>query len=126
MPPHGQSSFADDSVEGKGYDSKLIKRLLHYVGPHRKLIFLAMFFMLISSSVELLLPYVTKTGIDKYLARLYQVYTDTPSACDSLMELQPADGDFIFLASDTLLIRKASMDGMDPATTHVLATSKNL
>ncbi len=126
MPPHGQSSFADDSVEGKGYDSKLIKRLLHYVGPHRKLIFLAMFFMLISSSVELLLPYVTKTGIDKYLARLYQVYTDTPSACDSLMELQPADGDFIFLASDTLLVRKASMDGMDPATTHVLATGGHL
>jgi len=126
MPPHGQSSFADDSVEGKGYDSRLIKRLLHYVGPHRKLIFLAMFFMLISSSVELLLPYVTKTGIDKYLARLYQIYTDTPSACDSLMELQPADGDFIFLASDTLLVRKASMDGMDPATTHVLATGGHL
>lgn len=126
MPPHGHSSFADDSVEGKGYDSKLIKRLLHYVGPHRKLIFLAMFFMLISSSVELLLPYVTKTGIDKYLARLYQVYTDTPSACDSLMDLQPADGDFIFLASDTLLVRKASMDGMDPATTHLLATGGHL
>ncbi len=126
MPPHGQSSFADDSIEGKGYDSKLIKRLLHYVGPHRKLIFLAMFFMLISSSVELLLPYVTKTGIDKYLARLYQVYTDTPSACDSLMALSPADGDFIFLASDTLLIRKASMDGMDPATTHVLVTGGHL
>lgn len=126
MPPHGQSSFADDSIEGKGYDSKLIKRLLHYVGPHRKLIFLAMFFMLISSSVELLLPYVTKTGIDKYLARLYQVYTDTPSACDSLMALSPADGDFIFLASDSLLIRKASMDGMDPATTHVLVTGGHL
>ncbi|MCK5841090.1 MAG: ABC transporter ATP-binding protein [Candidatus Sabulitectum sp.] len=126
MPPHGQTSFADDSIEGKGYDSKLIKRLLHYVGPHRKLIFLAMFFMLVSSSVELLLPYVTKTGIDKYLARLYQVYTDTPSACDSLMALSPADGDFVFLASDTLLIRKASMDGMDPATTHVLATGGHL
>ncbi|MCK5130993.1 MAG: ABC transporter ATP-binding protein [Candidatus Sabulitectum sp.] len=126
MPPHGNSSFADDSVEGKGYDSKLIKRLLHYAGPHRKLIFLAMFFMLISSSVELLLPYVTKQGIDKYLARLYQVYTDTPSACDSLMDLAPAEGDFIFLASDTLLIRKASMDGMDPATTHVLVAGGHL
>ena len=126
MPPHGGSPFADDSIEGKGYDSKLIKRLLHYVGPHRKLIFLAMFFMLISSSVELLLPYVTKQGIDKYLARLYQVFTDTPSACDSLMSLEPADGDFIFLASDTLLIRKASMDGMDPAATHLLATGGHL
>ncbi len=126
MPPHGHGSFADDTIEGKGYDSKLIKRLLHYVGPHRKLIFLALFFMLISSSVELLLPYITKQGIDKYLARLYQVYTDTPAACDSLLLLEPAEGDFIFLAADSLLIRKASMDGMDPAATHLLVAGGHL
>ncbi len=126
MPPHGNTSFADDTIEGKGYDSRLIKRLLHYVRPHKKLIFLAMFFMLISSGVELLLPYITKQGIDKYLARLYQVYTDSPTACDSIMSLEPADGDFIYLTTDTLLIRKSSMDGMDPATRHVLTTGGHL
>ncbi|MCK5784934.1 MAG: ABC transporter ATP-binding protein [Candidatus Sabulitectum sp.] len=126
MPPHGNSSFADDSIEGKGYDAKLIKRLLHYVKPHRKLVFLAMFFMLITSGVELLLPYITKQGIDKYLARLYQVYTDTPASCDSLMAMEPAEGDFIFLASDSLLIRKASLDTMDPADAHLLATGGHL
>lgn len=126
MPPHGNSSFADDSIEGKGYDSKLVKRLLRYVGPHRKLVFLAMFFMLITSGVELLLPYITKQGIDKYLARLYQVYTDTPAACDSLMGMEPTDGDFVFLAPDSLLIRKASMDGMDPAVSHLLVSGGHL
>jgi len=126
MPPHGNSSFADDTIEGKGYDSKLAKRLLHYVKPHRRLIFLAMFFMLISSGVELLLPYVTKQGIDKYLARLYQVYTDTPAACDSLSGLEPAEGDFVFLAPDSLLIRKASMDGMDPAVTYLISSGGHL
>ncbi len=126
MPPHGNTSFADDTIEGKGYDSRLIKRLLHYVRPHKKLIFLAMFFMLISSGVELLLPYITKQGIDQYLARLYQVYTDSPAACDSLMLLEPADGDFIDLTADTLLIRKSSMDGMDPATRHILSTGGHL
>jgi len=126
MPPHGNSSFADDSVEGKGYDSKLVKRLLHYVRPHRKLIFLAMFFMLVSSGVELLLPYVTKQGIDKYLARLYQVYIDTPAACDSLSNLEPAEGDFVFLSPDSLLIRKASMDGMDPAVSYLISSGGHL
>ena len=126
MPPHGNSSFADDTIEGKGYDSKLVKRLLHYVKPHRKLIFLAMFFMLISSGVELLLPYITKQGIDKYLARLYQVYTDTPVACDSLSNLEPAEGDFVFLSADSLLIRKASMDGMDPAVTYLISSGGHL
>ncbi|OPX28664.1 MAG: hypothetical protein B1H09_07495 [Gemmatimonadaceae bacterium 4484_173] len=126
MPPHGNSSFADDTIEGKGYDSKLVKRLLHYVRPHRRLIFLAMFFMLISSSVELLLPYVTKQGIDKYLARLYQVYTDTPAACDSLFNLEPAEGDFVFLSPDSLLIRKASMDGMDPAVSYLISSGGHL
>jgi ABC-type multidrug transport system fused ATPase/permease subunit len=126
MPPHGNSSFADDTVEGKGYDLKLVKRLLHYVKPHRKLIFLAMFFMLISSGVELLLPYVTKQGIDKYLARLYQVYTDTPAACDSLSALEPVEGDFVSLSPDSLLIRKASMDGMDPAVTYMISSGGHL
>jgi ATP-binding cassette subfamily B multidrug efflux pump len=125
MPPHGGSSFADDSVEGKGYDSRLIKRLLHYVTPHRKLVFLAMLFMLISSVVELLLPYITKQGIDKYLARLYQVYTDSPAACDSLMSLEPVSGDFILLSSDSVLISKASMDGMDPALSHLLESNEH-
>jgi len=126
MPPHGDSSFADDSIEGKGYDSVLVKRLLHYVAPHRKLVIMAMLFMLISSAVELLLPYITKQGIDKYLARLYQVYSDSPAACDSLMGLEPVPGDFILLSSDSVLIRKAAMDGMDPAVSHLLESSGHL
>ncbi|MCK5065429.1 MAG: hypothetical protein KAQ97_09105, partial [Candidatus Fermentibacteraceae bacterium] len=69
------SPFVEDSVGGKLYDRTLIRRLLHYVRPHRKLIFLAMFFMIITACVELLIPYITKQAIDKYLAKLYQVYT---------------------------------------------------
>ena len=42
---HG-NPFVEDTVAGKVYDGRLIKRLLKYVKPHRKLIFLAMFFML--------------------------------------------------------------------------------
>ena len=126
MPPHGNSSFSDDTIEGKGYDSKLIKRLMKYVKPHRKLIFMAMFFMLISSGIELLLPYITKQGIDKYLARLYQVYTDTPEGCDSLLQLEPAQDDFLVLTEDSVLVRKASLEAMDPTETHNIISSGHL
>jgi len=126
MPPHESSSFIDDNVEGRGYDLKLMKRLFRFVGPHRKLIFLAMLFMLVSTGVELLLPYITKQGIDKYLAKLYQVYSDVPSICDSVMTLEPAPGDFIRLSSDTVLVRKASLDGVDPATVHRLEADGHL
>ena len=120
MPPPHDSPFVDDAVDGNGYDSRLVKRLLRYVAPHRKLVFLAMFFMLITSGVELLLPYITKQGIDRYLARLYQVYTSAPADCDSLIALQPASGDFIRMSPDSILVRKASLAGMDPATAYTL------
>lgn len=127
MPPgHGGDSFIDDTIEGKGYDWKLVKRLMRYVGPHRKLIFLAMLFMLLSTGVELLLPYITKQGIDKYLAKLYQAYTDTPAACDRIMGLEPAEGDFIRLTPDSVFLRKASLDEMDPAVVHELESGGNL
>ncbi len=99
---------------------------MRYVGPHRKLIFLAMLFMLLSTGVELLLPYITKQGIDKYLAKLYQVYTDTPEACDMVMGLEPAEGDFIRLTPDSVFLRKASLDEVDPAVVHELESQGNL
>ncbi|HRW77149.1 MAG TPA: hypothetical protein P5207_00645, partial [Candidatus Sabulitectum sp.] len=101
MPPHHGSPFVDDTIEGKGYDGRLVRRLLSYVAPHRKLVILAMLFMVVSTGVELLLPYITKQGIDKYLAKLYQVYSDTPAACDELMALEPGEGDFLRLSPDT-------------------------
>lgn len=107
--------FIEDAPGGKLYDSTLVKRLLRYVRPHRKLIFLAMFFMLITAGVELLIPYLTKQGIDEYLAKLYQVYTAPREVCAELVALGDST-DFIPMEDGTtLLVRKAALDGMDPA-----------
>lgn len=117
MPPHG-SPFTDDAMEGKAYDGAMVKRLMQYVKPHRKLVFLALLFMLVSSAVDLLLPYITKTAIDRYLAKLYQVYNAEPAACDSVASLASDPGDFIRVSPDTLLVRKAALDGLDPDVSH--------
>ena len=106
--------FVEDTVGGKLYDRTLIRRLLRYVKPHKKLIFLAMFFMLITAGVELLIPYITKQGIDKYLAKLYQIY-NAPAEVSAELAGSTADStDFIPAGTDTtLLVRKAALDNMD-------------
>lgn len=112
---HG-SPFVEDTAGGKLYDRALIRRLLHYVRPHRRLIFLAMFFMIVTACVELLIPYITKQGIDKYLAKLYQIYSAPEAVCTEFVELSQDTTDFILVSADTLiLVRKAALDGMDPA-----------
>ena len=113
MPPHGGSPFSSDYIEGKAFDSKLIKRLLRYVIPHRKLIFLAMFFMLISTTLELLIPYISKVGIDRYLARLYQIYQASPAAVDVFLGSDESDLEYIVVDSCTVLILKASLESLD-------------
>jgi ATP-binding cassette subfamily B multidrug efflux pump len=115
--------FVEDTVMGKVYDGRLVKRLLKYVKPHRRLVFLAMFFMLLATSVELLIPYITKLGIDRYLARLYQVYTSEPAVCSDLVSSDPAENDFIPVDSTTILLRKAALDGMDSALAAEISTT---
>ena len=106
--------FVEDSAGGKLYDRKLIRRLLRYVKPHRRLIFLAMFFMLLTACVELIIPYITKQGIDMYLAKLYQVYEAPPEVCDEFTSILPDSTDLMTLAPDSMLVRKAALDRMDP------------
>ncbi len=118
MPPHGPGDggyFQSDDFEGKVYDARLVRRLLRYVRDHRKLVMLAVLFMALSTGVELVIPYLTKEGIDRYLAKLYQTYTAPSAVSDSLVEADPESRDFLEGAGDTLLVRKAALDDMGPA-----------
>jgi ABC-type multidrug transport system fused ATPase/permease subunit len=115
-------SFASDYIEGKAYDGAMMRRLLTYVIPHRRLVLVAMAFMMISAGLELLIPYVTKVGIDQYLARLYQVYEANPTLCDSLLTADPAGHDYMRLDSGAVLIRTASLGSLDPAVRRQLVS----
>lgn len=59
--------FEDDSL-GKAYDSRLMKRLLHYIVPYKKWLVIAFSVMVISSLLQLAGPYVIKIAIDKYIS----------------------------------------------------------
>jgi ATP-binding cassette subfamily B protein/subfamily B ATP-binding cassette protein MsbA len=123
---HG-SPFVEDAAGGKLYDRDLIRRLLRYVKPHRRLIFLAMFFMIVTAGIELLIPYITKVGIDNYLAKLYQIYSAPASVCTGFVESSQDTTDFIPVSADTLLlVRKSALDRMDPSERVEMEEEGNL
>jgi ABC-type multidrug transport system fused ATPase/permease subunit len=102
-----------DEVLGKAYDSRLVRGLLAAIGPHRRLVAAAMVFMILSTAVDLVLPYLTKIGIDRYLARLYLVYEGPAALCDSLASADPARRHYLPAGPGVLLVRKAERSGLD-------------
>lgn len=126
MPPHGHGTpFEDDEYVGRIVDSTMIRRLLSYVKPHRKLVFIAVICMFLSVGVDLLIPYITKIGIDDYLAKLHQIYEpDSIEVSESLVAEYPMD--FISLSPGSLLVRKKAIDDMDPADRYDFMGSGSL
>ncbi len=59
----------EEEVLGKAYDSRLMKRLLTYLRPYKGHVFMALVAIVIKAGADVVGPYLTKTAIDKYLAR---------------------------------------------------------
>ena len=54
---------------GKPYDLGLIRRLAAYARPHLRLLALAAVLILAGTGLEILLPYLTRLAIDRYIVR---------------------------------------------------------
>lgn len=62
-------SMYEETVLGKAYDSRLMKRLFAYLYPYRFQGVLAVILLLGLSVLQLAGPYLLKIGIDRYIAR---------------------------------------------------------
>jgi ATP-binding cassette subfamily B protein len=58
----------EEEVLGKAYDGRLMRRLLGYMRPYRKLVGLSLLFLLFQSALQVLGPLLTKMAVDRYLA----------------------------------------------------------
>ncbi|MDQ7798879.1 MAG: ABC transporter ATP-binding protein [Candidatus Edwardsbacteria bacterium] len=68
MSDHNQhNEFAEESALGNIYDAKLVKRLLWLMRPYRWHIALAIVVLIVVTAFELVLPYITKEAIDRYI-----------------------------------------------------------
>ena len=64
---HSDFGYFEEKQLGKPYDVKLLNRLVPFVKPHRMLLSVAIFFVIIITLFDLALPYITKIAIDKYI-----------------------------------------------------------
>ncbi|RMF63329.1 MAG: ABC transporter ATP-binding protein, partial [Calditrichaeota bacterium] len=62
------SSFHEEEPLGRAYDSRLMLRLLAYLKPYRAVVLGSVLVLLIASLLQLAGPFLTKIGIDKYIA----------------------------------------------------------
>ncbi|TFH65829.1 MAG: ABC transporter ATP-binding protein [Candidatus Zixiibacteriota bacterium] len=61
------NDYREEDKLGKGYDSKLMSRLLQYLKPYRRYVALAITLLVISSAFGLAGPYLVKIAIDNYI-----------------------------------------------------------
>ena len=57
----------EEEVLGKAYDSRLMRRLLVYLRPYRKLVFLALGLIMFESLIEISFPLLTRIAVDQYI-----------------------------------------------------------
>ena len=59
--------FLEEDVVGKAYDSRIAKRLLHYLRPYGWQVGLAVAVLVLLSLTRLAVPLITKIAIDRYI-----------------------------------------------------------
>ena len=104
----------EEEVLGKAYDGRLMRRLLRYMIPYRKVTALAFFCILVSSLLQVIPPYLLKVDVDRYL-----------DSIEKLRRLRPrvlfypheggvrVPGDIISrVAENTVLLRDIILDGL--------------
>ena len=58
----------EDEEKGRAVDMRIIGRLLVFLKPHWRSMVGALFMMVISSGLGLLVPYLTKIAVDDYIS----------------------------------------------------------
>ena len=59
-----ESSIHDEEALGKAYDARLMRRLLSYVRPYRRLVLGALAFLFVDGALQLVGPFLTRRVID--------------------------------------------------------------
>jgi ATP-binding cassette subfamily B protein len=61
-------AYHEDEVLGKAYDARLMRRLLTYLRPHRKVVVISVVLLIGSALLELAGPLIVKIAIDRYVS----------------------------------------------------------
>src|SRR3954451_3448347 len=70
----------DEDIVGKGYDARLLRRLLQYLRPSWRKVALAFVTIIVSSVASLIQPYLIKVAIDRYITQRQMAGLDSLAA----------------------------------------------
>jgi ATP-binding cassette subfamily B protein/subfamily B ATP-binding cassette protein MsbA len=106
--------FHEEEELHKPYDARLMKRLLGYAKPYRRLIALAILLLLFATLFDLSLPYVSKVAIDRYIIPYARVLTFPGQDIDFEKGiLRDYSETFISIAEQTYLVRSTALKTYD-------------
>jgi len=70
---HGDYGYMEEGKLGKPYNIRLLKKLTGYTRPYKKFIVLALGIAIIITFMDLVLPYLSKVAIDRYILSSWQM-----------------------------------------------------
>ena len=71
--------YTEDDKLGKPYDIHLLKRLYWFAKPYKWMFLSAVVFILLITSIELAVPYLTKIAIDRHIVPQYRTDENSKS-----------------------------------------------
>jgi ATP-binding cassette, subfamily B, multidrug efflux pump len=123
---YGEYGYMEEGKLGKAYDHRLLRRLAPYTFRYKKLIISALTLTLLTTLLDLALPYLTKIAIDRYILsswyRADLTKVDETTKRELLKDLEnkleeSADGSQGFISHE--MIKK-----IDPALLYQLRNRK--
>ncbi|MFH1057524.1 MAG: ABC transporter ATP-binding protein [Pseudomonadota bacterium] len=117
MPPY-EYGYMEGEALGKPYDLRLLTRLMAYARPHLRVVLLAVALILLSTGLDLLLPYLTRSGIDGYIVPEARRVLPGRTPAALVAEFQAQAGPSMLKDADgSLFAPAAAWRGLDPRLT---------
>jgi ATP-binding cassette subfamily B multidrug efflux pump len=106
--------FHEEEELHKPYDARLMKRLLGYAKPYRRLIALAVLLLLFATVFDLSLPYVSKVTIDRYIIPYARILNLAGRDADFEKRILADYGEtFIGVTEQTYLVKSTHLKDYD-------------
>lgn len=118
---HGPYVYMEEGRLGKPYNFRLLKRLVPYALPYKKIILLALLLTVMITILELALPYFSKIAIDRYiLASWHKIDLSLmdKNASRDFMERYGRQVEKAAGENEKGLIHQTDLRKMDPALIH--------
>jgi len=117
--------YMEEGKLGKPYNLRLLKRLLGYASPYKKIMIFALVLAVVITLFDLAVPYLTKIAIDRYIVSTwYKVFLNEGDEHRERASLEKYVSLFIRSKDGSFaIISRRNLRKIDPAEVHRLRTN---